>query len=321
MDKKILVYGAGAVGLGILSCFFNEKIYPDIIVRKDTKDIIKKNGIKREGIFGEYFYSPEFINVYSDIKDCTNKIYDYIFICVKSTDTEKTAEKIYNVYGNREETKFILFQNGWGNAEIFSKYFYKENIYNARVITGFCRPEKNIVKITVHSDEIKIGSIFNQNLKEIECICSIIKNGGIPCSISGNISKDLWAKLLYNSALNPLGALFRVTYGELVQNIHTKKIIENIIKEIFYVMKISGYETYWENYEEYINDFYERIVPPTYKHESSMLQDIRSGKSTEIDFLNGAVLKIADEFNIKISVNEMIVNMVKFISNKDLTKE
>lgn len=316
MDKKILVYGAGAVGLGILSCFFNEKIYPDIIVRNDTKEIIKKNGIKREGIFGEYFYSPELINVYSDVKDIKNKIYDYIFICVKSIDTEKTAEKIYNLYGNRKETKFILFQNGWGNAEIFSKYFYKENIYNARVITGFCRPEKNTVKITVHSDDIKIGSIFNQNLEEIESICSIIDKGGIPCSISKNISKDLWAKLLYNSALNPLGALFGATYGELVQNMNSKKIIENIIKEIFYVMKLSGYETYWESDEEYIHDFYEKIVPPTYKHESSMLQDIRSGRATEIDFLNGAVLKMADKLNVKIPINEMIVNMVKFLSKE-----
>jgi len=237
-------------------------------------------------------------------------------VATKSIDTEKAAKELYDTFGSNNDTKYILFQNGWGNAEIFSPYFMQKNIYNARVITGFCRPEVNEVKITVHSDDIKIGSIFNKVDNDIKYICNLITKGGIVCSLSEDIKKDLWAKMLYNCALNPLGAIFGVCYGELAKNNNSRDIMEKIIKEIFCVMKKSGYMTYWENENDYIRDFYEKILPPTYDHEASMLQDINSKKLTEIDYLNGAIVKLGKKYDVEISINDMIVKMIKFIESK-----
>jgi len=312
MEKKILVYGAGAVGLGITTCLMGNGVIPHIVVRTIQKEEILREGVYKKGIFGEKHYTIEEENLITNIVD-SEKAYDYILICVKSTDSDEVARTIFEKIGRCENTNFILFQNGWGNSEIFSKYFDKNNIYNGRVITGFSRPKSNTVTITVHSDDIKIGSLYHNNLSNLDYIVKNINKNGIPCSISNDISKDIWAKLLYNSALNPLGAIFKVNYGELIKSRYTKEIIDNIISEIFNVMEKAGYKTNWNNDKEYLNDFYSKIVPPTYEHESSMLQDIRANKKTEIDFLNGAIVKLAKNLDVDVRTNETIVNMIKFI--------
>lgn len=68
--------------------------------------------------------------------------------------------------------------------------------------------------------------------------------------------------------------------------------MKNIVDEIFEVMRAKGYKTYWENSEEYLKTFYEKLLPPTRGHYSSTLQDIRAGKRTEIDALNGQVVNL-----------------------------
>ncbi len=61
-------------------------------------------------------------------------------------------------------TPIVLCQNGWGNAEIFAEHFPKERIKSGRVITGFRRPHKHQVDITVHADPIHLGSLFDNEV-------------------------------------------------------------------------------------------------------------------------------------------------------------
>jgi len=311
--KNVLLYGAGAVGLGIGTCLMNQGIYPDIFASPATCEAIQNNGIKRSGIFGTYYFNKQNLNVSADLTVFQNIPYDYILIATKSNNLKDAAKKLFETFGKNKKTIFVLFQNGWENTEILAKYFDLENIYNARVITGFYRPSRYEVRITVHSDDIKIGNILTKDVSRIQNLCEIIKKGGIPCSVSKDIVKDIWAKLLYNCALNPLGAIFKVKYGDLAQNLETKSIMNDIIEEIFSVMRAAGYYTYWELPKEYTEEFYEKIVPPTYEHKSSMLQDINMSKKTEINFLNGAVVRLGQKYSINTPVNKTIVDMIKFI--------
>ncbi len=140
-----------------------------------------------------------------------------------------------------------------------------------------------------------------------------IDRGGIPCITTAEITKDLWAKMLYNCSLNPVGAIFGVNYGGLENSIHSKEIMRNIVDEIFEVMNINGYKTYWADGEEYLKTFYEKLLPPTRGHFSSTLQDIRAGKKTEIDALNGQIVKLGEEAGVNVKVNRTIVQMIKFM--------
>ncbi len=312
---NVLIYGGGAVGLGIATALIKSGCKVDIVARGKTVEMLEKHGIERRGIFGSFHYKPDFFGVYSSIKEIEDKHYDYILTAVKSNDSETAAKDIKENLDGKFD-KIVLMQNGWGNFEIFSKQFDSKKIFNARVITGFTRPEPNVSEITVHADYIKIGSISGENRESIKALAELIDKGGIPCITTAEIVKDLWAKMLYNCALNPVGAIFGVNYGGLETSEYSREIMKNIVDEIFEVMRAKGYKTYWENSEEYLKTFYEKLLPPTRGHYSSTLQDIRAGKRTEIDALNGQVVNLGEEAGVNVKVNRTIVQMIKFMENK-----
>jgi len=213
-------------------------------------------------------------------------------------------------------TPIVLCQNGWGNAEIFAEQFPKDRIKSGRVITGFRRPQKHQVDITVHADAIHLGSLFDNDLSGLESLSAAIDAGGIPCEVTATINKDLWAKMLYNCMLNGLSTVFDVPYGLLGESPHTRELMENIAREVFAVMTAAGYGTHWSSAEDYIDTFYKHQLPPTYNHEPSMLQDIRAGKRTEIDALNGAVVQLGQQHDVPTPHNLTVIRMIQFMENK-----
>ena len=315
---KALIYGGGAVGLGIAGFLLKSKVQVDIVARENTVSALRKHGLVRTGIWGDYSAGPSAFGSYISLKDIGKKAYDYILVCTKSFDSFEASRDLSqyeSLFGDK--TKIILFQNGWGNAEVFSSLFDKKKIYNARVITGFQRPKKNEVTITVHADSIHIGSLFNKNLACIEELCESIDKGGIPCEATGNIEKDLWAKMLYNCALNPLGAILDVPYGVLAEHESSRIIMKGIVEEVFKVIKAAGHETHWQSPKDFLEVFYLKLVPDTAKHKSSTLQDILAKKKTEIDALNGAVIKLAEKHEVHVPYNSSVYNIVKFIEAKN----
>jgi len=78
-------------------------------------------------------------------------------------------------------------------------------------------------------------------------------------------------------------------------------------------MAQAGYKSYWHRPDDFLHVFYGRLVPDTAEHKPSTLQDIAAGKRTEIDALNGAVIKLARQKNLTVPYNSAVYNLVKFI--------
>jgi 2-dehydropantoate 2-reductase len=302
---KILVVGAGAVGLGLASFLLQSGCRVSLLARNNTE--LVKNGLYRVGIFGE-FHSDSFEMFYGPVKDTK---FDFVLVCVKSFDTENIGRELQEWLPN--SSNIVLCQNGWGNTEILSKYF--QNVFNARVITGFFRPQKNKVDVTVHAQPIHLGSLLGGNLDCLEPLAKALEDGGLPSAVTPYIAKDLWAKMLYNCPLNALGALLEVPYGLLGEKESTREIMEAVVNEVFAVMWAMGYETHWENSYIYLEEFYGKLLPSTYEHESSMLQDLRAGKVTEIEAINGVVVREGERRNIAVPYNIMLRNLVRFLQD------
>lgn len=318
---KILNFGAGAVGLGIDSCLIKSGCDVTILARPQTAELLNKEGFKRTGIFDDFIANAGSFRAFGALSDIPRQAFDFIIITVKSYDSQETAAILNkNAHVMDQNTKLILCQNGWGNAEVFTQYFPKEQLYSARVITGFSRPQSNEVVITVHADDIHLGSLFDNPLDCLEPLSISISQGGIPCRVVPDIEKDLWAKLLYNCALNPLGATLGVSYGALAEKEETRAVMENIIKEIYAVMHADGYATHWQTPQEYIKVFYEKLVPATANHKSSTLQALKAGKRIEIDALTGIVLELAREHNIPVPVNQKVYNDIQKVAAENKSR-
>lgn len=314
---RALLYGSGAVGLGIAVSLLDCGWEVDIKASGSTRAQICEKGIKRTGLFGEISIPASDISVFEHLSDIKSGNYDYILVCTKAISNEENALDLSrNRHLLKTEGKLVIFQNGWGTEEAYLKYFTKAQVYNARVITGFARPERNISEVTVHAAPIMIGSLYNCPVDSLKPLVQAIDQGGIPCEVTNDIEKALWAKMLYNCTLNPLGAVLNVCYGKLTECRNSISIMDTIIEEIYQVMEAAGYQTYWDSAEVYKKVFYGQLVPPTYNHRSSTLQDIEKKNPTEIDTLNGSVVKLGKSLGIPVPYNEMLCHLIKTMESQ-----
>lgn len=308
---RVLIVGAGGVGLGLGSFLLAAGCRVDFVARPQTAARLRRYGLTRTGIFGSVHFEPESFGVY-DESDVIDGMYDAALLCVKSYQTRQTAASLAEQPALRDSgTPLVLCQNGWGNAEAAAQELSRDRIFNARVITGFRRPERESVDVTVHAQPVHVGSLFGAVSNAVEQLCSALSKGGIEARTTTQIAEDLWAKMLYNCALNPLGAIMEVPYGELANSIWSRTIMEDVFDEIFAVVQAAGIAMHWRCAEDYAELFYARLLPTTAEHESSMLQDLRLGRRTEIDALNLAVVALGEHSGRDAPVNRALGNIIR----------
>lgn len=316
-----MIIGAGAVGVAMAASLSEQGMDVTVYSKSHTADCIEKNGVKRCGIFSEISIPAGQVKVIRDYGEA-GQAYDYIIVSAKTMANEEIAKALND---NRKiivpEGKIIIFQNGWGNDEVFLKYFDKNEVYNARIITGFERVTPENSKVTVHTAPILLGSLYGADNSCMEPLAAAINNSGIPSEVSADIGKALWAKMLFNTTLNPLGAILNSSYGELSESESACDIMNQLIDETYSVLSAEHLETFWSTAEEYRKVFYEKLVPDTYKHRSSTLQDIEKGQKTEIDTLNGCIIRLAKRNGIDVPGHRMIYKLIKSIEEKMLTSK
>lgn len=287
---RILVFGAGAVGQAVGGMLSADGHTVDMIVRQRYREIIRESGLEITGIFGDYHASAEKLGLYTTVRHIMEKTYDYVLITTKSYNTETAVTELKKIHD--QSFVAVSMQNGCGNLEMLITYLAEKQSLAARVITGFEIERPGAVRITVTADDIHVGGCSEGEVPESAVtIAEAIHNAGLPCITTPFIKRDLLAKLLYNCALNPLGAILGVHYGALGDNKHARLIMNTVIHEVFNVIEATGERTHWDTAEEYQSYFYDKLIAATYHHRSSMLQDIENGKRTEVDALTGYVSK------------------------------
>jgi 2-dehydropantoate 2-reductase len=232
--------------------------------------------------------------------------FDYIIIAAKSKDTELVCRQFaWEIKG----TETISLQNGIGNEEIISAY--TNRVIGGMIITGFEWRGDASVHVSVEAGPMKLGRFPDGSDPAVERLVSIIRKTGIPVEASGKILTELWSKTIYNCALNPLGAVIGVPYGKLADPA-SWRIIENIVHEAYAVVAAEGVDLPWASADEYLTYLKNTQLPATALHHSSMLQDLTRGRTTEIDFLNGAVVARGRKHHIATPYNSCIVDLIKF---------
>lgn len=311
---KVLLVGCGAVGLSLASALYTAGADTHLIVRGETAKAIENNGITRRGILGDALIPPEHLHLFDSIEN-TPGCYDFVINSTKATANGDIAARLARRQNDilAPGGRFVICQNGYGNERSFTDTFRTEQIYHASFAIGFRRPEPHISEVTVITSPVSIGSIFGTPAEICAPLAAAIDAGGIPCGVSEEIDKTLWAKLLYNCTLNPLSAILSTSYGGLIKSGSTIDLMTDIIREIFAVMHAGGHQTFWKDAQAYTTDFFDRILPPTYGHRSSTLQDIERKIPTEIDSLNGAVVQMGRTLGIETPRNTVMTQMIKAI--------
>jgi len=131
------------------------------------------------------------------------------------------------------------------------------------------------------------------NREAVQPLAAAIDGGDIPCRTTDTIEKDLWAKMLFNCTLNPLGAILDVPYGTLAEHESTRDLIGPDRGGDLRGIAGHGIPDPLDPAYRFPQGLLCPTRPDTALHRSSTLQDIRLGKRTEIEALNGAVIRLA----------------------------
>ena len=299
---QLLVLGAGAVGLSLAARL---SPYCDVyaLCREQHAEAIAREGFRMSGIWGNGVYRfPAAPELPANLKS------DYCLITAKSPQTRSLCEKYQRILGGAE---LVSLQNGIGNEEILSQF--SKRVIGGTIITGFEWRGPARVHVTVEAGPIRLGRFPSGMDEGVERLVELFGRAGLNVQASASIRTDLWAKTLYNCALNPLGAILDVPYGRLADE-HSWSIIRRLIEEAFAVCRAEGIPLHWQAAADYLTYLRTVQLPATADHHASMLQDIQQGRETEIDFLNGAVVRLGEKHGIATPTNRTLVELIRFKS-------
>ena len=311
MLGRVLIAGAGAIGSVIGGLLQKQGENITLLGRTEHIRAIARNGLEIEGIWGEHRVSGFELAVNPAE---LGPHFDLIFLTVKSYDTDSAIREIVSKL--KPSGLVISAQNGLGNLEAVAQVVGSERTLGGRVIFGAEILSPGKAKVTVYADPVMIGG-FTPELSiilkhKIEKIVTMLNQAGVPSGYAEEIRPYLWAKILYNCPLNPLGALLDVNYGALADNPDTRKIMEEVIREIFLVARAEKVALFWKEPDQYAREFFERLVPATRNHRASMIGDLKRNKPTEIEAMNGWILKLGEKHGIPVPYNEALTRMIRF---------
>lgn len=305
-----LVYGAGALGqaLGCLLAAAGHEVV--LVLRQRYIEAMRAGGLRVTGIFGEYRTAPGQLALWPDLKGRNGERFDYVLLTTKTYDTATAVAEIAALAGCR--CPVVSLQNGCGNLEQLIAVVGTERSLAGRVITGFEIEAPGTVRITVSADRVHIGGSERGAIPAAAAnLAAVLDRAGLPSLAVADVHQSLYAKLLYNCALNPLGAVLGVHYGALAESASARRVMDTVIAETFAVIRAIGGTLPWSEPELYRRLFYDQLVPATYHHRPSMLQDIEQGKPTEVDAMVGYVAARGERHGVATPCCRLLAELVR----------
>lgn len=322
MSKKIYILGAGAIG-GLIGGRLTQKFGRENVTLIDTdKEHIKAISDKGLRLFDKGCKIPQIENINVNITTpdrVDKKLMENVILATKSYSNDRALEGLQNhipmlVLQNGYDQRISQFPNAVKGVEFGFACQVKEPglIYNAvkgKYVLGNCAPFSSAVA--------KWAKLLNK--------------ATIKAEIKPNIEGYLWSKLLINSTLNPISAIKRYSFKKLIETDDSRQMFKELYLEGYPIVKRKSQElkqklgsflgppeiVNWLFQHEKLSDFILNKVAGKFGEiESSMLQDIRKNRKTEIDYINGAIIKLGKEYNIETPKNNWIYDQLKKVEPK-----
>lgn len=298
---KITVVGPGALGC-LIAALLKHKTKEEIWLLDESRERAKKiaqDGLKVEGLNGDISVK---VNITADAKDIG--VSDLIIICVKSYSTDDACKEIKDMVG--EKTSVMTLQNGIGNVQILNDHFGSD-----RVIAGVTNHGSTLLGIGrvrhAGKGETTIGKADGRVLGAIRDVAAILTKAGFETKVSRDIDSVIWSKVIVNVGINALTAITHLNNGALIEHEGTRQVLRSAVQEAVKVVKRKRIKLAYDDPIQKV----ESVCKATASNVSSMLQDVLTRSRTEIDYINGAIIRHAKALAIPTPVNEVLTGLVK----------
>jgi 2-dehydropantoate 2-reductase len=294
---KVAVMGAGAVGCyygGMLARAGHEVV---LVGRPQHVAAFNDRGLRLQA---QSF--DESIPVKASTDPAIAGGADLVLFCVKSTDTETAGAQLHDHLA--ADALVLTLQNGTDNAErlrtVIPQAVAAAVVYVATEMAG-----PGHVK---HHGRGEL--VIEPSARSREAAEALIA-AGVPTEISDNVRGALWLKLILNCAYNALSAITQLPYGKVVQNQGVAETIRNLVAECRAVADAEGVTLPGD-----VDVAVRKIAETMPTQYSSTAQDLARGKPSEIDHLNGFIVRRGQALGIATPVNQAIHTLVKLVEGK-----
>lgn len=293
--------GAGAMGSlfgGYLSAAGHEVWLVDTVA--EHVDVIVRQGLHIMEPHGEErVVRPRAVTDPRSVGPC-----DLVLVFVKSYHTRQVASSLFPLLG--PSTVVLTLQNGLGNVDVLA-----EKVPRSHLMAGTTGQGANVLGPgCIHhagSGETLIGELDGALTDRLARMVEALTGAGLAASASTNVQGAIWAKLLVNVAINPLTAILRVRNGQLLEMPEAVEVMREAVSEGLAVASRAGVQVPLEEPWEHVRD----VARRTGDNRSSMLQDVEKGRQTEIDVINGAIVREGFRLGLEVPVNLTLMRLVK----------
>jgi 2-dehydropantoate 2-reductase len=229
---------------------------------------------------------------------------DLVVFFVKCYHTAAAAENARPLVG--PDTVVASLQNGWGNGDVLAAAYEPEQVvvgvtYNSGLVL-----EPGVVMHPADQPTF-VGTFVDGDGARAERLATALETGGLAATVVSPVRPEIWKKLILNAATLPTSALTGMNAGALGAHEHMRELVSETAREATTVAQALEYPIDADERVDTILALLARAGPT----KGSMLQDFEAGRRTEIDVINGAVVKAADEHGVDVPLNRSFVALVK----------
>lgn len=295
---RILVHGAGAIG-SLFGGLLSRMHEVTLVGRRPHVEAIERDGLVVVSDGVEETFRPRGAE-----RIPSGGSWNLAVIAVKAFDLDEAGRAIAGLPAAPDSV--LLLQNGIGNEEILRAHVPAEKIVRAVVYHGVTASGPGRLDWFGRGVTL-LGRPFAATERDpsLEEYARTFTEAGFPARVPKDMEREIWRKLAVNAALNPLGAVTGLPNGDLVRSPFLLRLLRAVDLEVQAVARaVTGrpIETAGKA---------EEIAENTAGNRNSMLVDLEAKRRTEIDFLSGAVVRLAEEHGVDVPVNRVLRDLVK----------
>lgn len=231
----------------------------------------------------------------------TRQPISHLLVTTKAYDACYAVESVAHLLS--ADSTVVLMVNGIGIAEQLGKDWPHLNIFCGTTTEGACSLAPQHIQHTGRGKTC----IGKQGKKAPPPWFDQWSDPIDTCLWDSDIEAALWSKLAINCIINPLTAVHRCTNGELGQRQELREQVAMLCQEVSQITRAAGFESIATALPQRVAD----VIAATARNRSSMLQDIESDRRTEIDYITGFLVRIADQYGIDAAQNRLLLNSIK----------
>jgi 2-dehydropantoate 2-reductase len=295
---QVAVMGAGAVG-----CYFGGMLARaghDVTLIARTQHV---QAIARQGLRMETRSFDERVKLRASSGPAAIQGARLVLFCVKSGDTESAGRQIEPYVS--DDAVVLCLQNGVDNAERLRGVLTRTEVAAAVVYVGTEMAGPGHVK---HHGR---GELVIDPLRHLPQLSGTLTAAGVPAEVSDNVRGALWLKLILNCAYNAVSAIAQMPYGQTVQGAGIPEVMRDLVSECLAVARAEGVIVPGD-----VDAAVRRIVETMPGQYSSTAQDLARGKPSEIDYLNGHVVRRGEALGVATPTNRVLWALVKLLESR-----